>query len=289
MHIKKTSSDEQGSPEPITLPNGLPEGTEIQRVAFVTGADAAQTTLMEFKEPRSCQAILVTGSAAQPPASLTMLLVPTSGPEDADLITNVWNWVEPGIPPEFRRGFLIMLHGARIIWAPDRAGLIASMDRLEALRHAVIHFSFYDEETRDVEAKLAKIWPHLEKDTPQAFHFDMQAMPKRDELAGRYKQIIGLRARIVRIDPAIHHPPVHPPTLASQLDERLKERTQLSERIEFLDEQLELLEGIYEMCGHRSSEFVIAQNEARLGWIVIVLLATETVALIVDLLSANRI
>ena len=289
MDIQKTLPEEQGSREPIELPIGLPEGAEIQRVAFVNAADPAQTNLMEFKEPRACQAILIMDTAGQPPAHVTMLLVPTSGPEDPDLIMKVWNWVEPGIPQERRRGFLIMLHGARIIWSPGRAGLIASADRLEALRHAVIGFSFYDGETRDVETQLARIWPHLEADTPQAFHFDMQAMPKQRELAQRYQQIVRLRSRIVRIDPAIHHPPVHPPTLASQLNERLKERTQLSERIEFLDDQLELLEGVYEMCAHRSSEFVIAQKEYRLGWIVIVLLATETVALIVDLLAANWI
>lgn len=289
MHTQNTQPKKQPSPASIQLLQGLPDGAEIQQVAFVTRTDPAQMTLMEFNEPHACHAVLVKGSAAEPPADMTMLVVPTSDHEDPELLANVWNWVEPGVPQELRRGILIMLWGARVIWSPGRAGLIASADRMEALRHAVVDFSFHDGETRKIEAELARIWPHLEADTPLAFRFDMQAMAKRDELAQRFQQVVGLRARLARIDPVIHQPPIHPPTLASQLNERLKERAQLSERMEFVDEQLELLAGVYEMCGHRSSEFVIAQKEARLNWIIIILLATETLALIVDLLAANGI
>ncbi|KYF58506.1 hypothetical protein BE08_37945 [Sorangium cellulosum] len=289
MQIQDTPRATQTWPEDIGLPPGLPEGAEIQHVEFVTGADAAQTTLMEFKEPHPCRAVLVAGPAAAPPAGLTMLLVPTTDQEDPELVANVWSWVEPGVPQELRSGLLIMLQGARIIWSPGRAGLIASAERLDALRRAVIDFSFFDGEARRFEAELSEAWPHLEADTPLAFRFDAQAMPRRDELARRFQRVIGLRARLVQISPAVNSPPVHPPTLASQLKERLKERSRLAERIEFIDDQLDLLERVYEMCGHRSSEHVIAQNEARLEWIVIILLATETVALLVDLMAANRI
>lgn len=289
MQTRHPLPDEQLSSVHIQLPHGLPDGAEILHVAFVTEHDAAQTTLMEFREPRACRAISVNGSAAQPRPVVTMLLVPTNDPEEPDILAKVWSWVEPGVVQEFRRGLLIMLWGARIIWSPGRAAIVASADRLEALRRAVIDFSFYDAETRKIETEIAQVWRHLDADTPLAFRFDKQAVQKRDELGQRFQHVIGLRARLVRVDPVIHPPPVHPATLASQLNERLKERTQLSERIEFLDQQLDLLEKVYDMCAQRSNEFVIAQNEARLEWTVIILLATETVALIVDLLAANRI
>ncbi|WP_437283410.1 hypothetical protein WME90_23400 [Sorangium sp. So ce375] len=289
MQIRETPDGMQASAENAGPSPGMLEGAEIQHVEFVTGADAAQTTLMEFKEPRPCRAILVTGPAAPPPAGLTMLLVPTNDQEDPEIVANVWSWVEPGVPQARRRGSLIMLQGARIIWSPGRAGLIASAERLEALRRAVIDFSFFDGEARKLEAELAEAWPHLEADTPLAFRFDAQALPRRDELARRFQRVIGLQARLIQVSPAIHSPPVYPPTLASQLKERLIERARLSERIEFVDERLELLESVYEMCGHRSSEFVIARNEARMEWIVIILLAAETFALLVELMAMNRI
>ena len=268
---------------------GLPAGAEVQHVAFVVGEDAAQTTLMELKEPRACRAVLLTGSATQPAADLTLLLVPTDEQDDPELIEGVWGWVEPGVPQARRRGALITLHGARILWSPGRAGLIASADRLDALRLATIDFSFYDAEIRSIEKDLAQMWPHLEADTPLAFRFDGRAAAMQDKLAQRFQQVIGMRTRLVRLAPEIAHPPVHPPTLASQLSERLKERTELAERVELIDDQLEVAEDVYEMCGNRSSEHAIARGQARLEWLIVLLLATETILLLVDLLSANGI
>lgn len=285
MQIENPRPEERTSFVPLELP----EGAEIQQVAFVTGADPTQKTLMEFKEPRSCRAILVTDDMARPDIGVTMLLVPTNDPEDPDLMTNVWSWVEPKILQEHRRGMMIMLWGARVIWTPGRAGIMVSADRLEAVRRAIIDFSFYDEEIRKIEAEVARMWPHLEADTPLAFQFEGQDLPKRKQLAERFQQVMDLRRRLVRIDPVVHPLTVHPGTLASQLNERLKERTQLSERMEFIDEQLELLEKVYAMCADRSSERAIAQYDARLSWMITILLAMETIALLVDLLTANWI
>lgn len=266
---------------------GLPANAEIQQVAFVTGEDAAQTTLMELGGPRPRRAILLKGAAARPAADLTLLLVPTDQQEDPEIVAQVRDWLEPGVPPFQRRGVLIMLQGARILWSPGRAGLIASPDRLEALRHATIEFSFHDAEVRSIEEEVARGWPDLEADTPLAFRFDGRAAEVLDRLALRFQQVIGLRTRLVRLTPLIDHPPIHPPTLASQLAERLKERTNLSARVELVDDQLEVAAEVYEMCGNRSSEFTIARSQARLEWLIVLLLATETILLLVDLLSAT--
>ncbi len=217
-----------------------------------------------------------------------MLLVPTSDQEDPELAAKVWDWVEPETPAEFRQGFLITLQGARVIWTPGRAGIIASADRMETLRRAVVDFSFHDGEIRQIEQVIAKGWPDLEADTPLAFHFDGQAASKREELAKRFEQVIALRTKLVRINPVIHRPSIHPPTLAGQLGERLKERTRLAERIEFVAEQIEVFERIYEMCGQRSSEFVFSRKEQTLEWLIIILLAVETVILLVDLMSRQQ-
>jgi hypothetical protein len=289
MQTKNGQPAETASAAHAGAAPGLPAGAEVQRVAFVSGDDPAQTTLLELERPRSCRAILLSGSAAQPAADLTLLLVPTDEQEDPELIEQVWGWVEPGVPQARRRGVLITLHGARIIWSPGRAGLIASADRLAALRLATIDFSFCDAEIRGIEEELARLWPNLEADTPLAFRFDGRAAAMQDKLAQRFQQVIGLRARLVRLAPALAHPPVHPPTLASQLSERLKERTELSDRVELIDDQLEVVEDVYEMCGNRSSEFTIARSQARLEWLIVLLLTTETILLLVDLLSANGI
>lgn len=283
----------------------LPLGTECQHVAFVaatgTEASAGQTTLLEFHSPRACRAVLMKAapaSAAPPPTStstsaavtesttdLQLLMVPTPDLDDAELTAQVWNWVEPDTAPDRRQGFLIALQGARVIWSPGRAGIIAPADRLETLRLAVIDFSFHDGEVRQIERALALAWPDLEADGPLAFHFDEQAATRQPQLAQRFQQVVGWRGRLVRINPIIHRPPIHPPTLAGQLGERLKERTRVTERIDFISGQLEVFERVYELCGQRSSEFAFSRKETTLEWVIIVLLATETIILLIDLMA----
>jgi hypothetical protein len=287
MQTQNTPREERAWPELVGLPPGLPERSEIQQVAFVTGDNAEQATLMEFKEPRSCRAVLMTRSAEQTAPDMTLLLVLTSDQEDPELAAKVWSWVEPEVPPDVRRGFLITLQGARIIWSPGRAAIIASADRLEALRRAVVQFSFQDGEVRDIERELAQAWPHLEEDAPLAFHIGMWAKSRREELAQRFQQMLGLRTRLARINPVIHHPPIHPPTLASQLSERLKERTRLSERVEFISEQIGVFERVYEMCGQRSGEVTIARSQALLEWMIIILIAMQTIFSLLDLMSSK--
>ena len=87
------------------------------------------------------------------------------------------------------------------------------------------------------------------------------------------------------IAPAVHAPPVHPPTLASQLCERLRDRTRLAERHEFAVDRAELAERLYEACGQRAAEFGIARRQMGLEWAIVVLLVIQTALLLVDLLA----
>jgi uncharacterized Rmd1/YagE family protein len=67
--------------------------------------------------------------------------------------------------------------------------------------------------------------------------------------------------------------------------ERLRERTRLAERTEVLGGQLELFERVYELCGHRASEFTLSRKSLTLEWVIIILLAVQTLLAIIDLLS----
>lgn len=278
-------------PEPIDSQSELPEGSQIQHVAFVTDNRAAREILLEFPEPRRCRAILTSGPNASPSAAadgtteLTLLLTPSGEHDVPELLTTIWNWVEPEVPHDRRQGFLITLHGARVVWTPGRAAIIAPAERLDLLRLALVEFAFHDGEIRQIEQAIAKTWPELEADAPLAFQFDEKTAPRREQLGERFQQILGLRARLARINPVVHRPPIHPPTLAGQLGERLKERTRLAERIEYLSGQVEVVERVYEMCAERASEYVHSKKETTLEWVIIVLLATETIILLIDLMA----
>ena len=94
-----------------------------------------------------------------------------------------------------------------------------------------------------------------------------------------------LRARLARVTPFLLSPHVYPPTLASQLGERLRERLRVERREEFVSDQLEVFENVYEMCGQRASEFRHAQSVNTLELIISVLLATQILLSMFEILA----
>jgi uncharacterized Rmd1/YagE family protein len=79
---------------------------------------------------------------------------------------------------------------------------------------------------------------------------------------------------------------VYPPTLASQVGERLRERLRLQERLEASGGRLEAQERVFELCSQRLTEFSLARRGHTLEWIIIVFLAAQTVLWLLDLLGS---
>lgn len=292
MKLHEPLGAQQAPPAQAGPPSGLPTDAMLERVEFVAGEHSVSQALLEFSQPRPCRAILTTGLADDVPSSSTekfqeldLLLVPSFEHEAADLLASVWNWVEPGVPVDRRQGHLITLQGARILWSPGRAGIIAPADRFSTLRLAIVEFVHYESELRQLELALSRDWSQMEADAPLAFHFDDKAATQSEQLGERFQRIVQMRSRLERMTPAIHRPPMHPPTLGGQLGERLKERTRLEERIEFLSDQLEVFEQVYEMCAERSSQFILSRKSTTLEWVIIVILAVECILLLTEIMS----
>jgi uncharacterized Rmd1/YagE family protein len=163
--------------------------------------------------------------------------------------------------------------------------LIAPEERLPQLRLAMVEFTLYETEVRRIEQALAALWPEMEQDGALAFQFDDRGAAQRQRLAQRFQELLTHRTRLVRLASSLHRPPVHPPTLASQLTERLKERSRLVERAEDLGDQMDVFERVYDMCAQRSSDSALSRKETTLEWIIIVLLSAELIVLLVDMLS----
>jgi uncharacterized Rmd1/YagE family protein len=166
--------------------------------------------------------------------------------------------------------------------------VVASPDRLHAARNSALEVAYYDAELGAIETELASLWPELEADTPLAFAFAEQSVRLRRQLVERFRRVFTLRARLARISPLVLAPHAHPPTLATQLNERLRERARMAHRVESLNTQLEVFERVYEGCGQKANEFMIARTGHTLEWFIIILLLIQTVLVAVELLSAGK-
>ncbi len=273
--------------------DALPPGTVIQQVAFVTEPVENQVVLVEFPASLQRRAVLVNNRTCSDEVlsvgQLSFLIVPSAGRDlDVDVenatLARMHQWVDAAAPGK-PASLLLTLQNARIFWSPERIAILAPADRLETVRAALIEATFYEAEVSALERQLGTAWPQLEKDMPLAFEFESSSIPQRKKLRRSFQEVLLLRAKLARLAPHVHCPHLHPPTLASQIGERLRERTRLVHRHEFLTEQVEVFERVYEMCGQRSSDFMLARTGHMLEWIIIVLLLVSTLFYVFEVLS----
>jgi hypothetical protein len=180
---------------------------------------------------------------------------------------------------------VVPLYGCLVAWAPGRAAIVGPTGRLDQLESAVADFATREAELRDAERRAALLLDEVEADAAEAFTIDASSPLRRENLSGRYREAVSVGRRLALLAPAVHAPPVHPPTLASQLGERLRERARLAERHELAVGRVELAERVTESCGQRATDAGIAARQTALEWAIVVLLVVQTSLLVVDLLA----
>jgi len=212
-------------------------------------------------------------------------------PHEQDLHENVVSglqaWTEQGSDPLERRCGLLQLQGCRIFWGPGRVILAAAPRRLDSARAALLEAIAHDSRLRKIEQWLEQGWEQLQSDLEPAFEFNERQLRQRSDLRKRYEEVIANRAELVRLNPRLHFPPIYPPTLASQIGERIRERTRLVERAEFASQQLEVYERVYEQAGERRNEFLLQRSSNQLEWVIILLLVAQIILVLVEMLGGQ--
>lgn len=272
----------------------LPEGAALQRIAFVAKPAPGQELLLTFPPPIHQRAVVLANesiSAEDEKPAVTLLAVPSESRaaiqgSDGEFKGQLQHWVEEADSSCAAVAQWMTFQGTQICWTPQRCAILAPAERLESVKRAVIEVYFYESELNEIERSMGESWPAMEADMPLAFEFNEQSLGKHQTLQQRFQQALLSRARLARLGPFVHTPHLHPPTLASQIGERFRERTRMMHRHEFLGEQLEVFERVYEMCGQRASEFKLARTGHMLEWAIIVLLVAQLLLAGFELLTS---
>ena len=248
---------------------GLPAGASLERVSLPSGELLELATLPADDHAAEAQGGLDSDPAT--PAAIATAWVTAAGGEPAARAPAV------GVP----------LYGCHVAWAPGRAVVSGPASRLPHLRAALLEFAAREAELADAERRAAVLLDGSEADAAAAFAIDERLTSRQADAAARYREAVAVRRRLAILSPAIHALPVHPPTLASQLGERLRDRTRLTERHEHAIEKAELAERVAETCGQRAVDLVIARRQLALEWAIVVLLVAQTALLLVDILASR--
>jgi hypothetical protein len=260
----------------------LPGGGVLRYIRFTPQAGPGDEVLAEFRDPTSHKAVCV-ASAVDRHECLEVLTVAGQVTEDPSRSDELSRWVAEGacagVAPT-----VVTVHGAQIVWSPRRAAILATPDRVSLFLLALVDFWYYESELRKLEAEISASWSQLEEDMPLA-HSVTRADPERFEDVGRRTEdALKRRTRLARLVPHLYQPRPHLPLLANQLVDRLRERTHVETRHEALVTQLDVFDRVYEMSSQRISDFTAARKSHTLEWIIIVLLAAESLLLLIEVL-----
>ena len=205
-------------------------------------------------------------------ATMAVACIPAG---EGELPAPVRAWVESDPDSGGFPAVWMAFQGAHVLWSAGRCAILAPADRVGQVRAAVLEATAHERELRAIERDMEESWPSLESDSALAFEFDEGSVARRPQLRERLHRVLVLRARLARISPYLLSPLAHPPTLASQVAERLRERLRMPTRHEAAAVQLEVFRDAYDMCGQRASDFMLARTGHRLEWVIIVLLAAQ--------------
>lgn len=187
--------------------------------------------------------------------------------------------------PNGSRNILLTFQGIQILWRPDQVIVDAPSGRNELVSRAILDSTKNELTLEWLESEIDSKWDDVRSDAPLAFEFHEHAVPRREQLSQRFQRLVEARAAYAKLVPQIIVPYVHPPTLTSQIGERLRERLRMPERLELLDQKLAAQERVYELCSHRVSEFMVARKGHQLEWVIILLLLMQSVLLLVEYLA----
>jgi hypothetical protein len=275
----------------------IPGEATLRRVRFVQEAGVGQEVLLDFMDPAPCKAVAVltepepTGN--NPSTGIgdgVDILTATDRPNDRlGWSDDLLKWVAESALPGTAPPIAITIHGAQVIWGSARAAILAAPDRVEPLLLALVDFCYYENELRKLEREIGEGWPLLEMDAPLAYAVAAPDPERFESIGQRMEQTLKRRIRLERIAPHLYQPRAHLAPLANQLIERLREKAHVEDRHEALGSQLEVFERVYEMNSQRISDFNIARQDRTLEWVIIVLLASETFLLLIDVLWTLKV
>ncbi|MCA9044241.1 MAG: hypothetical protein KDA69_07975 [Planctomycetaceae bacterium] len=270
----------------------FPDGTQRLAVRFVDRAASQGTVLLEIPAPVQINAIEISAeeiSADDEHLEVEILAVPEangkngSAADHADTLQAMQSWVEKHAT---QPTLVITFQGVHIFGTTRRVAFLGHPSRLNSIRQALLEASYFELEQRRIEQWAYATWPNAEQDLPSAFEFSEASLEDKQQIQKRFEALLRIRARLSRISLHVYAPHIYPPTLASQIGERLRERTQLAHRHEVLWEQLEVYNEIYEMCAQRVSDYTLTRSANALEWVIIVLLLIQILFSAFDLLTS---
>jgi hypothetical protein len=265
-------------------PGSLPPGAWQRHYRFVEQPPPEAAAAFAFSPPAVGWAVELDDAAAGA-GRLAVLAIPCTDPEESPWQERARSWAEGGAAGGANCSTVILQH-ALVLTGCGRLAVLAAEDRLEALVRAAVETACHDLQLGDLERELAGNWAEWQADVQLTQTFNERTLARQDRFRRRFGEVTDLALRAARLAAPIHAPHVHPPTLASQVQERLRDRRHLAHRHETLTDQLGTFQQFYEGCWHRVNDHLLARSSRILEWTIIILLGLQILLFLYEILGS---
>ncbi len=260
-----------------------PLGAGEHRIRFVEQITSDDVVLMTFLDPARRYAILSGVEAGRDMRGevLDVVILPVSSASpgvSSETVPGSARWLEDTDVPSI----FVKYRGVELTWRPGCAMLQCESEQAKALLSAVAEFAHYECELRRIECEIAEAWGELEQDKALAFEVTAADLKRSEVVGPRMNRTLERRIRFARIEPHLYEPQATLPAASRKLGEELREKARIETRLETVDAQIEVFEGIYEMSGQRMGEYRAAREEHVLEWVIILLLGGELLLLLIQ-------
>jgi len=274
----------------------LPEEIVVLRIRLTEKPENPDSAFMTFTDPTLCYAISSPGLLADIPSqnALDVLIVrpsikqPTTflslKKNPSDLAEKPKNWFESFENDSRSPTITIKLRGAEVLWRPGRAMLQCDAEQTMPLLKAIVDFNYFENELRKIESEIAAGWADLEADKRLAYQVKPLDLELTEIIGRRMDQTLQRRIRHARIEPRLYAPDLQLSPGGQKLGEEMREKACVEDRSETVDSQMEVFEHVYEMCSQRMGEFRDSRQGHTLEWVIIILLGSEVILMIADML-----
>jgi hypothetical protein len=253
-----------------------------RRIRFVDAPSPSDEVVASFLHPYDRHAVVGgTGDAqpgdAQPGDALDVVVVP---PTDTG---NIAASMGPAAATAY-----VKYRGVELLWRPGRAVLQCEPAQTDTLIQALAEFAHYEGELRTIEAEVAAAWGDVDRDKALAFDVTPTDLRRTDDIGTRMAATFSRRIRLARMEAHLFAPHAGMAAAGQKLGEALREQAHIEARAEVLDGQIEVFEHIYEMASQRMGEFRAARQGHMMEWVIIVLLAAESIFMALQAVMRGR-
>lgn len=268
------------------------EGVRYQHVRFVSQANPGEVVLKEFDGPDRQLAVVTPVSSEavwsslddqQPPDGLWLLTFPSGSGGSVQWQRCVEQWM--AAPQEAERALPIeaAINGCRVLWRPGQVMVEGPEASHEVLVRALVDFAFFERQLRMLEGEIERDWATAEADVSLIHQVGPRDVRRWGHVNEMTQRVTVRRMRYVRLARDLTRMSAEQSGIARQVVPALMARVGIEDRLELVDDQLEVQEDVYELANDRLSEYRYFRVEAVIEAGVAVLLLIEVVVMFRDL------